>query len=64
MVTNIEYEVAVRDIEYQRQAGKPWLTRIYQLKGTNLQDPLSTQERRSRWAAAFSRKTRHWHNSN
>jgi len=23
-------------------------------------DPLSTQERRSRWATAFSRKTRHW----
>jgi acetyl esterase len=34
MVNNIEYEVDERDIEYQRQAGKAWLTRIYQPKGT------------------------------
>jgi acetyl esterase len=31
-----EYEIEIdeRDIEYQRQAGKPWLARIYQPKGT------------------------------
>src|SRR5438874_1568343 len=34
MNNNIEYEVDVRDIEYQRQAGKAWLARIYQPKGT------------------------------
>jgi acetyl esterase len=34
MVNNIEYEVDERDVEYQRQAGKPWLARIYQPKGT------------------------------
>ncbi len=28
-----EYEVEERDVEYQRQAGKPWLARIYQPKG-------------------------------
>ena len=31
---NIEYEVDERDVEYQRQAGKAWLARIYQPKGT------------------------------
>ena len=29
-----EYEIDECDIEYQRQAGKPWLARIYQPKGT------------------------------
>jgi acetyl esterase/lipase len=36
MVTDIEYEVDVRDVEYQRQAGKAWLVRIYQPQGTGL----------------------------
>jgi len=34
MINNIEYEVDVRDVEYQRLAGKPWLARIYQPKGS------------------------------
>ena len=34
MATKIEYEVEERDVEYQRQAGKPWLARIYQPKGS------------------------------
>jgi acetyl esterase len=34
MKNNTEYEVDVRDVEYQRQAGKPWLARIYQPQGT------------------------------
>jgi len=34
MATNIEYEVDERDVEYQRLAGKPWLARIYQPKGS------------------------------
>jgi hypothetical protein len=34
MVTINEYEVDERDVEYQRQADKAWLTRIYQPKGT------------------------------
>lgn len=29
-----EYEVDVRDVEYQRLEGKPWLARIYQPKGS------------------------------
>jgi acetyl esterase len=29
-----EFEVDVRDVEYQNQSGKPWLARIYQPKGT------------------------------
>ena len=33
MASNIEYEVDERDVEYQRQAGKAWLARIYQPKG-------------------------------
>lgn len=28
-----EFEVDVRDVEYQRQSGKPWMARIYQPKG-------------------------------
>jgi len=39
MVNNTEYEVDKWDIEYQRQAGKAWLARIYQPKGTG---PLPT----------------------
>lgn len=34
MNTNIEYEVEERDVEYQRQAGKAWLARVYQPKGS------------------------------
>ncbi len=34
MDNNTKYEVDERDIEYQRLAGKPWLARIYQPKGT------------------------------
>lgn len=29
-MNNIQYDVDERDVEYQRQAGKPWLARIYQ----------------------------------
>src|SRR5437867_1408549 len=34
MINNIEYEVDECDLEYQRLAGKAWLARIYQPKGT------------------------------
>ena len=34
MNTNNKYEVEVRDVEYQKLAGKPWLARVYQPKGT------------------------------
>ena len=34
MITNDEFEVNERDVEYQHQAGKAWLARIYQPKGT------------------------------
>ena len=34
MATNVEFEIDARDVEYQRQAGKAWLARIYQPKGT------------------------------
>ncbi len=33
MTTDQAFEVDVQDVEYQRQAGKPWLARIYQPKG-------------------------------
>jgi acetyl esterase len=33
MVNKTEYEINERDVEYQRQTGKPWLARIYQPKG-------------------------------
>ncbi len=33
-MNNLEYKLDERDIEYQRQAGKAWLVRIYQPKGT------------------------------
>ena len=34
MANHNVYEVAERDVEYQRLAGKPWLARVYQPKGT------------------------------
>lgn len=34
MKNNTKYEVDERDIEYQRIAGKPWLVRLYQPRGT------------------------------
>ena len=34
MDTNTGYEVDERDVEYQRQAGKAWLARVYQPRGT------------------------------
>src|ERR687889_31109 len=33
-MNNVEFEVDVRDVEYQRLEGKAWLARIYQPKGT------------------------------
>ena len=33
MVNKTEYEIEERDVEYQRQGGKPWLARIYQPQG-------------------------------
>jgi acetyl esterase/lipase len=33
MANNNEYEVDEHDVEYQRQAGKAWLARVYQPKG-------------------------------
>ena len=33
MVNKTEYEISERDIEYQRQAGRPWLARINQPQG-------------------------------
>ena len=34
MANNKQFEVDERDVEYQKLAGKPWLARIYQPKGT------------------------------
>jgi acetyl esterase/lipase len=34
MANNDQFEVDERDVAYQNQAGKPWLARIYQPKGT------------------------------
>ena len=34
METNGKFEIDERDVEYQSLAGKPWLARIYQPKGT------------------------------
>ncbi len=34
MINNSSYAVDERDIEYQRLAGKPWLVRIYQPRGS------------------------------
>ena len=33
MMNTVAYEVVLRDVEYQSQAGKPWLARIYQPQG-------------------------------
>jgi acetyl esterase/lipase len=33
MATQIEYEVEVKDVEYQRLQGKSWLARVYRPKG-------------------------------
>src|SRR5690348_6929443 len=33
MTTDAEFDVEVRDIEYQQIGGKPWLVRLYQPKG-------------------------------
>lgn len=33
MTTDQAFEVDVQDVEYQQQAGKPWLARVYQPKG-------------------------------
>src|SRR5215211_6531992 len=33
MATHVELEVAVKDVEYQHLAGKPWLARVYQPSG-------------------------------
>src|SRR5438128_12657165 len=33
MATTLEYEVSVQDVEYQQQAGKAMLARIYQPEG-------------------------------
>jgi acetyl esterase/lipase len=33
MANNMEFDVDMRDVEYQHQAGKSWLARIYQPKG-------------------------------
>ena len=34
MSNNAKYKVDEQDVEYQRIAGKPWLTRIYQPEGS------------------------------
>jgi acetyl esterase len=34
MATEQAFEVDVQDVEYQRQAGQPWLARIYQPRGS------------------------------
>src|SRR5579859_963531 len=34
MATNVELEVDVKDVEYQQQAGQPWLARVYRPIGT------------------------------
>jgi hypothetical protein len=39
----------VPDVEYQHQAGKAWLARIYQPKGTNHQDSLSPKSDVRAW---------------
>jgi acetyl esterase len=40
MVNKPEYEIKERDIEYQLQAGRPWLARIYQPQGAGPFPPL------------------------
>src|SRR5258707_7178843 len=34
MATNVEFEVDVKDVEYQQLAGTPWLARVYRPRGT------------------------------
>jgi acetyl esterase len=34
MATNVQYDVDVSDVEYQRQADQPWLARVYRPLGT------------------------------
>jgi acetyl esterase len=34
MATNVEFEVDIKDVEYQQLAGKPWLARVYRPIGT------------------------------
>src|SRR5260221_11617162 len=34
MATNVEFEVDVKDVEYQRQGDEPWLARVYRPIGT------------------------------
>ena len=36
MATNVEFEVDVKDVEYQRQGDMPWLARVYRPVGTGL----------------------------
>src|SRR5919204_4670666 len=33
MATQVQFEVEVQDVEYQQQAGKPWLARVYRPVG-------------------------------
>ena len=33
MATHVQFEVEVKDVEYQQQAGKPWLARVYRPVG-------------------------------
>jgi hypothetical protein len=53
MANNGEFEVDVRDIEYQRQAGKAWLTRIYQPEGTGPPSPCTLRFRPDTHFARF-----------
>src|ERR1700694_3567049 len=34
MATNVEFDVDVKDVEYQQLAGQPWLARVYRPIGT------------------------------
>src|SRR6195256_2224460 len=34
MATTVEFEVDVKDVEYQRQGGQPWLARVYRPVGS------------------------------
>src|SRR5438445_6633756 len=34
MATNVEFEVDVKDVEYQRHGDQPWLARVYRPVGT------------------------------
>jgi len=34
MATHVQFEVEVKDVEYQQQAGKPWLARVYRPIGS------------------------------